>query len=561
MSYPEDEDKNGEIEIQQYESDSIPSLVGLERTIRSTLGWWKEEYIYCAFCLSAAAGLLALLIEYDGKLEPRLGAGLEFSTVMIAIMTIFRVALKAIVEASLSQGAWIWVSAARQRRKSKTEPARLGDFKMFDEASRGLWGSICLVWRLRGAHLACVGAGIIILIHGFETFSQEMVTFQELPMLNQSTAPPPPRSELWQNVVPKGYTGELDLGLSTKSAAYNGILANNIPELTVSWTSVTAPTGDSTGYLFTVAPRNISVKDSINASLAYFSAFDIMSLSKGVSVIEVEAYSCALWVCVKSYNTSVTEGQQHTVILGNWSQIEFAPATSAHKDEYNFINLPDDMNAYDGARFSVPTDAITVLADFMKSLTWGNASDVDGIPDYSSDWIQAMQNASLDLTAWMDRLSRSMSNDFRSSGGFNPSNKLGQFQYTGAVYIQASYVHVNWLWMIYPLSVMLIAFLYLAQTVWRTGRDRVCAWKSDSLPMLFAHIDRGIQRVVEDGMDVPEGLNDRVGRTPVELVRRGNGKWLFRLANYGLRRRRWVTQEERREERRRHLTIPKNADF
>jgi hypothetical protein len=124
----------------EYDSDSIPSVSDLERTIRSTLGWWKEEYIYCGVCLVAAAGLVTLLAQYNGQLEPRFGtgSGLELSTVIIAVMTVFRVALSAIVETALSQGAWIWVSAARQQRKKKTEPARLEDFKMFNEASRGL---------------------------------------------------------------------------------------------------------------------------------------------------------------------------------------------------------------------------------------------------------------------------------------------------------------------------------------------------------------------------------------------------------------------------------------
>jgi hypothetical protein len=140
----------GGLQMRRYSDDTIPSVSDLRRTIRSTLGWWKEEYIYAAFCLSAAAGLVALLASYDGALEPDLGAGLKLSTVTIAIMTIFRVALKAIVETSLSQGAWIWVSASRQRRKKTAEPARLEDFRMFDEASRGLWGSLVLLWRMQG---------------------------------------------------------------------------------------------------------------------------------------------------------------------------------------------------------------------------------------------------------------------------------------------------------------------------------------------------------------------------------------------------------------------------
>jgi hypothetical protein len=105
--------------------------------------------MYCGVCLAAATGLVVLLACYDGKLEPELAVGVKLSTALVAVMTVFRVALSAIVETTLSQGAWIWVSAARQRRK-KTEPARLEDFKMFDEASRGLTGSLWLIWRLHG---------------------------------------------------------------------------------------------------------------------------------------------------------------------------------------------------------------------------------------------------------------------------------------------------------------------------------------------------------------------------------------------------------------------------
>jgi hypothetical protein len=89
---------------------------------------------------------------------------------------------------------------------------------------------------------------------------------------------------------------------------------------------------------------------------------------------------------------------------------------------------------------------------------------------------------------------------------------------------------------------MFIAFAYLTQTVWTTARDQVAAWKGDSLPMLFAHIDKGIHRVVRNGMDIPEGLNDRVGRTRVELVRKDNGQWLFRLPQDAVRRRVTKTQ-------------------
>jgi len=80
--------------------------------------------------------LTLLLIKYDGRVVPELIGGLQLDTFIIAMTSVVRVAMKAIVESSVSQGAWLWVSRAQQKRCQHR--ARLRDFKLFDEASRGL---------------------------------------------------------------------------------------------------------------------------------------------------------------------------------------------------------------------------------------------------------------------------------------------------------------------------------------------------------------------------------------------------------------------------------------
>jgi hypothetical protein len=105
--------------------------------------WWVEEYWYAFLCVTTMAGLALLLQHYDNKAVPQLGAGIQIDTAIIALVTVIRVTLKGIVEPALSQGAWIWVSETSQSRCKHR--ARLSDFKLFDEASRGLWGSICLL--------------------------------------------------------------------------------------------------------------------------------------------------------------------------------------------------------------------------------------------------------------------------------------------------------------------------------------------------------------------------------------------------------------------------------
>jgi hypothetical protein len=117
------------------ENSSVASRVGRDQYIQA-LQWWYNEYRCAAICVVGAILLGLLLHQYDGHLVPVLPLGIQLEVIIVAMMTAVRVALKSCVESSISQGAWIWVSGARQQR-CRTK-ARLEDFKKFDEASRGL---------------------------------------------------------------------------------------------------------------------------------------------------------------------------------------------------------------------------------------------------------------------------------------------------------------------------------------------------------------------------------------------------------------------------------------
>jgi hypothetical protein len=51
----------------------------------------------------------------------------------------------------------------------------LWDFEIFDKASRGPWGAIMLLFRTRGRSLAALGALLIVLLLGIDTFFQQVV--------------------------------------------------------------------------------------------------------------------------------------------------------------------------------------------------------------------------------------------------------------------------------------------------------------------------------------------------------------------------------------------------
>lgn len=116
---------------------------------KSIYKWWNDEYRLVAVCIIGAIALGILFHRFDNQLIPKLPGDVDFDVIVVAMFTCVRVAMSGIVESSISQAAWIWVSEARQRRTNDMR-ARLEDFKIYDEASRGLWGSLRLLWRLRG---------------------------------------------------------------------------------------------------------------------------------------------------------------------------------------------------------------------------------------------------------------------------------------------------------------------------------------------------------------------------------------------------------------------------
>lgn len=119
-----------------------------KRRYISSFGWWADEYRCALLCMVGLAVLAVVLWHFDGKLAPDFGPGMQLDMIVIALMTLVRVTLGNIVEACICQGAWIWVSKSHQTRTQNK--ARLEDFKVFDEASRGLLGSLALLWRLKG---------------------------------------------------------------------------------------------------------------------------------------------------------------------------------------------------------------------------------------------------------------------------------------------------------------------------------------------------------------------------------------------------------------------------
>ncbi|KAK5632638.1 hypothetical protein RRF57_008352 [Xylaria bambusicola] len=393
----------------------------------------------------------------NGKVEPTWGKNIQFSTILISIMSVYRLALKGILESCFGQGAWIWVS---EFRKGKTE-AKLEDFKMFDEASRAaIYDGIMGIGAVADIPLAC------------ETASCSWPIFPSLAVCGSCTE-----------------------SLFDTSCDPQKGCSHSMPSGTSVHEQVDAPFD----YHFTVAPSNGSSTFLNNDYKAVISIFDIMSAENSPQNNKVQAYQCGLWFCLKSYNATVTTGIQDRFVTIEWSKSEL----SAHADEYFFVDIPPEMKVQQYAHYSVPLGSLWTLRAFIDKLTLGNArgSQAANVVVHDTDWIQAIEAATkADLSVWISRFAHSLTQHIQLTGTVQPSRNS---DYNGMAYVMASHVVVNWYWVVYPISLMFLAFIYF---------------------MLFCHVSSDIHEQVRDGMDMPGGLKRRVGSTEVELMRQDDGE-------------------------------------
>ena len=289
-----------------------------------------------------------------------------------------------------------------------------------------------------------------------------------------------------------------------------------------STTNVTVPEG-ADADLFKVNPVGESLGNATEHKRTYLSVFEMMTVSKRSAETHTTAAECALWFCLKTFDVSIADGKSEQVVVATWNESQFEAATSAHSDEHVFVNMPKGMRIQQKSRYSVSDRSVKALRGFIDTLTSGSFEYASDIVNFSSDWVEAMWQATDDLEVWIDKLSLSLTNEVREHGTIRDPYTTA---YQGSASKMANYVHVQWYWMIYPVLFLIMSFYYLLRTILAAARDDVAAWKGDPLPMLFSRLDSRIQDLGSAKMDVPKGLDD-LGKLRVALSKDTLGHWTF----------------------------------
>jgi hypothetical protein len=154
--------------------------------------WLMEiiSWVFSALCMAAI--VIVLIILKDDPLTKWSLAeqtGLTLNAYISILSKMAGAALIIPVSEALGQLKWSWF-----QQNSK----QMWDFEIFDNASRGPWGSFLLLIRTKGKALAALGAMITLCMMALDPFFQQVVDFPDRWALQETLG----RIPWTQNYVP-----------------------------------------------------------------------------------------------------------------------------------------------------------------------------------------------------------------------------------------------------------------------------------------------------------------------------------------------------------------------
>ncbi|KAI6715025.1 hypothetical protein JHW43_002391 [Diplocarpon mali] len=562
---------------------ALPPRHGAAKGLAAHLAPWSYELVASLIAVATLAGLVITLARFDGRQYRQWKWMFTLNGIVAILSTVCHTAIMVPLGSAISQAAWLYYLPADPNRLKLRD---LDHFETFNDASRGVFGSVRLLWQVRGRNFVALGAVLTVLALAFDTCTQQVVSLQGKSIAGGSSplhvAGEVPRST---------YEGDYDHGstfsdyiptLSTRAAIYNGILAREIEPLPVpcstgncTWPIVpslavcgecspstfrtacnathcnhTMPTGtvfavpsvlrtqnplfQVTAYSAGGARYNSSAPDR-----AYVGLFDAIGVPWGEIFPDnasIAATECGLWICAQAYNISHRNGVQTHVTLANWSTMNPASAgprgasSAAVVGNRTLAALPASMNPAPGQNFSISGLSILSASKGLQALD-GTVAGGSGTKSYSTDFIQSIWNntGGAGLDPWVKRLALSMTNNLRATAPA-PALAANASFYAGTAYHTQYFFAIRWEWLTLPILVVLASLLFLLASIVRSARSGVEVVKGSPLALLFSDIDRSIkERLAMTGSHRCGGMRERAGKTRV-VLHAEEGKWLFKEA-------------------------------
>ncbi|KAH7089939.1 hypothetical protein FB567DRAFT_590730 [Paraphoma chrysanthemicola] len=130
-------------------------------------GWWWE-FGSILVAIASTAAIVAVLAKVDDSPIATWNYSIQPASLVSIFSAIAKSALLVPIAVCLGQLKWNYFE----------KPRSLDYMQVFDDASRGPWGSTIFLWKTKGmARLAGIGAVVTVLLTTFEPFSQQAISF------------------------------------------------------------------------------------------------------------------------------------------------------------------------------------------------------------------------------------------------------------------------------------------------------------------------------------------------------------------------------------------------
>lgn len=201
---------------------AIPSSTGHHVHIhgRSFFQVWWKELATCFIILAALFAIVGTVLPYQDQPLPNWPYDLSINTLVSIYVAILKFAMAFVLAECIGQIKWTWFE----------HPRPLTDLVPYDDASRGsLWGSLRLLWMLRGrSALASVGAIVTVLSAIIDPFAQQLVQYYACPQLSHTQNASIPIANMWASNSLRMGAGPMrsTLGYEMQAAIIGGMLPN-----------------------------------------------------------------------------------------------------------------------------------------------------------------------------------------------------------------------------------------------------------------------------------------------------------------------------------------------
>ncbi|KAK8225842.1 hypothetical protein HDK90DRAFT_68222 [Phyllosticta capitalensis] len=197
---------------------------------------WTIEILSCIFAAIILVALVSILAIYHDGPQPNWPHPISINTIIAIFTVAFKALLLKPVVEGLSQFKWLWFS----------RPKELSDLELFDQATRGPWGSACLLYdsliKLEKRYLAIFGALLIIVALAIDPLSQGIVRYFSCAIPSLNTVAQIPRTNNYTTVGAYISTESFQLDAPMTVAVYTGLL----DPPTASSVQIQCPTGNCT---------------------------------------------------------------------------------------------------------------------------------------------------------------------------------------------------------------------------------------------------------------------------------------------------------------------------